>query len=311
MKQMKRIYYICNLQAGKAELSNYLGNILNIMTKAGYEVTVRPTQAVQDATSATVKAVNSGLYHYIFCSGGDGTLHEVLTGMLEAEQTIPVGYIPCGSMNDFAKSMTIPKDMAKACSAVLDGIPRKIDIGTVNDRGFSYVAAFGAFTDVTYETKQSVKNILGPVAYMMNAVTKISNIRAYPMRITCDGEIIEDEFIFGMITNSASVGGMLDISDFCFDDGNFEVTLIKKQESLAELHRTVSFLRDIKEISNEENIYCLRASDITIELLEKTDVPWTIDGEYLPNTSKFHIVNHKQAVSFLVPRTCPACYFQN
>ena len=309
---MKRIYYICNLQAGKAELGNYLGSILDQMTKADYEVTVRPTQAVEDAITATTVAVDSGCYDYIFCSGGDGTLHEVLTGMLHAEQTIPVGYIPSGSMNDFAKSMTIPRDMEKACAAVLQGTPRSIDIGTVNDRGFSYVVAFGAFTDVTYETSQAVKNVLGPVAYMFNAVKKISNIRAYPMRITCDGEVIEDEFIYGMVSNSASVGGgILDISDFCFDDGKFEVILVKKQESLAELHKTISFLRDMKEISNEQGIYCLRASDVTIELLEKTNVPWTIDGEYLPNESKFHIVNHKQAVSFLVPETCPMNYFHH
>ncbi|MBR1555196.1 MAG: diacylglycerol kinase family lipid kinase [Oscillospiraceae bacterium] len=307
---MKRIYYICNLQAGKAELSTYLGEILDKMTKAGFEVTVHPTQAVQDATNSAEQAVNSGLYDYIFCSGGDGTLHEVMDGMLKAENTIPVGYIPCGSVNDFAKSMDISKDMLKACEDVLDGLPRKIDIGTVNGRGFSYIAAFGAFTDIAYGTPQNIKNVLGPAAYMINAMTSLASIRAYPMRITCDGHVIEDEFIYGMITNSASVGSVLDINDFCFDDGDFEVTLIKKLAKPSDLGKVLRFLKDIHEFPENEQVYCLRASEIKVELLEKTDVPWTIDGEYLPNASEFHIINHKQAVSFLVPRTCPTHRFQ-
>lgn len=307
---MKRIYYICNLQAGKAELSDCLGEILDKMTKSGYEVTVHPTQSVQDATKSAEIAANTGLYDYIFCSGGDGTLHEVMDGMLKAEKTVPVGYIPCGSVNDFAKSMGISKDMLQACEDVLDGLPRRIDIGTVNGRGFSYIAAFGAFTDIAYKTRQSVKNVLGPAAYMLNAMTSLGNIRPYPMRITCDGQVIEDEFIFGMITNSASVGGVLDIGDFCFDDGTFEVTLIKKLAKPRDLRKVLSFLRDIHEIPDNEQVYCLRASEIKVELLENTDVPWTIDGEYLPNASEFHIINHNQAVSFLVPRICPAHHFQ-
>ena len=306
---MKRIYYICNLHAGKAELSNSLGEILDKMTKAGFEVTVHPTQAAQDATQAAESAANSGLYQYIFCSGGDGTLHEVMDGMLKAENTVPVGYIPCGSVNDFAKSMDISKDMLKACDEVLDGLPRKIDIGTVNGKGFSYIAAFGAFTDIAYGTPQNIKNVLGPVAYMLNAMTSLTSIRPYPMKITCDGHVIEDEFIYGMITNSASVGSVLDIHDFCFDDGKFEVVLIKKLAKPSDLMKVLSFLNDIHEFPENEQVYCLRASEIKVELLEESDVPWTIDGEYLPNASEFHIVNHNQAVSFLVPRTCPTNRF--
>ncbi len=307
---MKRIYYICNLQAGKAELSGSLGAILDLMTKKGYEVTVHPTQAAQDATAAAEIAASSGMYDYIFCSGGDGTLHEVMDGLLKTEMTVPVGYIPCGSVNDFAKSMDISKEMTKACEDVLDGLPRKIDIGTVNDRGFSYIVAFGAFTDIAYGTPQSVKNVLGPAAYMLNAMTSLTNLRSYPMRITCDGQVIEDEFLYGMITNSASVGSVLDINDFCFDDGLFEVTLIRKLAKPSDLRKVLLFLKDIHEFPENEQVYCLRASEIKVELMEKTDVPWTIDGEYLPNASEFHIVNHQQAVTFLVPRTCPTNRFQ-
>ncbi len=300
---MKRIYYICNLQAGKATLSYKIGAILDMMTKAGYEVTIHPTQASFDAVLNTIAAADSGMYDYIFCSGGDGTLNEVMCGMMQAKHKIPIGYIPSGSTNDFAKSIGIPRGILKAAAASLDGIPRSFDIGMVNDRSFNYIAAFGAFTEVPYETSQSVKNMFGPVAYIFNSISKITNIRAFPMRITCDGEVYEDEFVFGMITNTSSVGGILNISDFCFDDGLFEITLLKRPENPIQLQKTLSFLKNIHEISDEAKIISIRASEVTIELLQDTDVPWTVDGEYMENTSKFHIVNHKQAVSLLVPRS--------
>ena len=130
------------------------------------------------------------------------------------------------------------------------------------------------------------------------------------MRITCNGQVFEDSFIYGMITNSASVGGVLDISDFLFDDGEFEITLIKQPDSALDLHKTVRFLRDIHEISGDEKLIFLKASDITVELLDDSDVPWTVDGEYMQNASKLHIVNHKRAVSMLVPRDAGSNCFQ-
>lgn len=298
---MKRIYYICNLQAGKATLSHKLGTILDMMTKAGYEVTVHPTQASFDAVLCTTAAADTGLYDYIFCSGGDGTLNEVMCGMMHAKNKVPIGYIPSGSTNDFARSIGIPRGAQKAAEAALCGVPRSFDIGMVNERSFNYIAAFGAFTDVTYETSQSVKNVFGPAAYAFNSLKKLTNIREFPMRITCDGQVFEDSFAFGMITNTASVGGFLNIKDFSFDDGMFEVSLLKRPENPLEIQKTLSFLKDIRDIPDDAKSIYLRASEITIELLEDTDVPWTIDGEYMENASKIHIVNHKQAVSLLVP----------
>ncbi len=308
---MKRIYYIINLRAGKAAVGNKLGAILDCMTKAGCDVTVHPTQAAQDAAICAAAAAESGLYDYIFCSGGDGTLNEVLGGMLSAGCQLPIGYIPCGSQNDFARSLGIPKDLLKATEAILQGTPAKIDIGTVNGRSFNYITAFGAFTDVTYDTPQSVKNVFGSFAYVMNSLTKLTAIHTYPMRITCDGHVIEDEFAYGMVTNSATVGGLLNINDFYVDDGVFEVTLLKRPDNPMELQRTISFLRDIRQIPTEEKIFSFRASDITIELLSDVTVPWTIDGEYLENQSSFHVVNHERALSILLPaQTEQKCFMQ-
>ncbi len=307
---MKRIYYIFNLQAGKGALSAKIGEVLDLMAKNGYEVTVHPTQAVFDAAHAAAAAAETGRYDYVFCSGGDGTLNEVMCGMHHAKNKVPIGYIPCGSTNDFARSIGIPKGIIKAAEAVLAGAPRSFDIGMVNDRSFNYIAAFGAFTDVTYETSQSAKNMLGPAAYILNSLTKLTNLRGFPMRITCDGQVFEDEFVYGMITNTASVGGVLNIKDFHFDDGVFEITLIKRPVTLMDLQKTLWFLRDIHQIPEEENVYCLRASKIKVELLEDTDVPWTVDGEYMQNASTFCIENHPSAVSLLVPSDCEMAYFQ-
>ncbi len=299
---MKRIYYVCNMQAGKATLSTKIGAIIDMMTKAGFEVTVHPTQASFDAVLATIAAADSREYDYIFCSGGDGTLNEVMCGMMQAKHKVPIGYIPCGSTNDFARSIGIPRGILKAAQASLEGVPREFDIGMVNDRSFNYIAAFGAFTDVTYETSQHVKNVFGSAAYLFNSLTKFSNIRSFPMRITCDGAVYEDAFAFGMITNTASVGGFLNIRDFCYDDGLFEVALLKRPQNAIEIQKTLSFLKDIRDVPDDAGSIYLRASDITIELLEDTDVPWTLDGEYMENASKIHIVNHKRAVSLLVPQ---------
>lgn len=299
---MKRIYYLCNLQAGKATLTYKIGSIIDMMTKEGYEVTVHPTQASFDATLCTIAAADSREYDYIFCSGGDGTLNEVMCGMMQAKHKIPIGYIPSGSTNDFARSIGIPRGILKATAATLGGEPRAFDIGMVNERSFNYIAAFGAFTEVTYETSQTVKNVFGSAAYLFNSLTKFTNIRSFPMRITCDGAVYEDEFAFGMITNTASVGGFLTIKDFCYDDGLFEVALLKRPQNPIEIQKTISFLKDIRDVPDDAGSIYLRASDITIELLEDSDVPWTLDGEYMENASKIHIVNHKRAVSLLVPQ---------
>lgn len=298
---MKRLYYIYNPQAGKASLGTKVGGVVEKMTRAGYEVTVRPTQAAMEATDLARDAAQSGKYDLVVCSGGDGTLNEVMGGMLQAESRIPIGYIPCGSTNDFARSIGIPRGILRAADALLTGQPRSLDVGTVNGRSFTYIAAFGAFTDVTYDTSQQAKNVLGPAAYIFNSLTKISGIRSFPMRITCDGQVIEDEFAFGMITNSASVGGFLTINDFAFDDGLFEITLLRMPETALELHRTFTFLTGIHEASYDPRIVNVRASRVTIELLEDLDVPWTVDGEYMENASHLEIINHKKAVSVLVP----------
>ena len=178
------------------------------------------------------------------CSGGDGTLDEVVTAMARRKDPVPIGYIPTGTTNDFANSLHISKDLLEAADTAANGVPFPCDVGVFNDDYFVYIAAFGLFTDVSYETKQSVKNVLGHLAYVLEGTKRLFNIPSYHIKITHDGETIEDDFVFGMVTNSRSVGGFKGIvgKEVIFDDGEFEVTLIKTPKNPIELNEIVASL---------------------------------------------------------------------
>ncbi|MDE7259548.1 MAG: YegS/Rv2252/BmrU family lipid kinase, partial [Lachnospiraceae bacterium] len=217
----QKMLFIYNPRAGKAQIRSNLLDIIDIFVKAGYEVTAYPTQAAGDAIKA-VKTRHEG-YDIVACSGGDGTLDEVVSGMMQCEEKLPIGYIPAGSTNDFANSLKIPKSMIKAADVVVGGRNFACDIGAFNNDTFIYVAAFGIFTDVSYETKQDVKNVLGHAAYLLEGVKRLPSVRSYPLKITCNDQVIEGEFLYGMVTNSYSVGGFRGITgqDILLDDGLF------------------------------------------------------------------------------------------
>ena len=218
---MKKMLFIYNPNAGTGTLKPKLSDVIDTFTKAEYEVTVYPTQKYHDGAEKMQSCAEG--YDLIVCSGGDGTLDEVVTGMRMRSYKAPLGYIPAGTTNDFATSLGIPKDILAAADTAVNGVPFPCDVGTFNDDYFIYIAAFGLFTDVSYETKQSMKNILGHLAYVLEGAKRIFNIPSYKIRVIHDGEEIEDEFIYGMVTNSRSVGGFTGIigPDVVFDDGEF------------------------------------------------------------------------------------------
>lgn len=294
----KKMLFIYNPRAGKAQIRSNLLDIIDTFVKAGYEVTAYPTQASGDAVKA-VKERHSG-YDIVVCSGGDGTLDEVVTGMMQCEERLPIGYVPAGSTNDFANSLKIPKNMIKAADVVVRGVNFPCDIGAFNKDSFIYVAAFGIFTNVSYETKQDVKNVLGHAAYLLEGVKALPSIRAYPLKVTCDGRLIEGEFLYGMITNSHSVGGFRGITgqSVLLDDGLFEVTLIRKPSNPLELNNIILAMVD-KRVKSE-HIYFLTASRITVEAEEP--LAWTLDGEFGGEHRRAVIENKKKALEIRVPQ---------
>lgn len=293
---MRRVLFIYNPNAGKGLVKPRLSDIIDIIVKEGFEVTVYPTQSYKDAYHKV--ATFTGTYDRVICCGGDGTLDEVVTGMMSRKDRIPIGYIPAGTTNDFANSLHIPKDMLRAASTAAGGKVFSCDVGRFNEDIFVYIAAFGLFTDVSYETKQEVKNVLGHLAYVLEGVTRLFDIPSYRMRVTHEGGVIEDEFVFGMVTNSRSVGGFRNMvgRNVVFDDGEFEVTLIKTPKNPIALQEIIAALL-ISQVDTKY-MYSFKTSRITFESM--CEIPWT-DGESGGQHDRVQIKNCRKELQIIIP----------
>ena len=293
---MGRLLFLYNPHSGKAQIKNSLSEILDIFVKAGYEVTVRPTQARHDAYN-TVKS-DASRYDLIVCSGGDGTLNESVSGLLSSGAHARLGYIPAGTTNDFASSLGIPKNMSEAARAIVTGKEFLCDIGSFNDAYFTYISAFGAFTEVSYQTPQPVKNMLGHLAYVLEGIKHLGSIKTYRMTVEHDGEIIEDEFVFGMVSNSMSVGGFKSTGEagILLDDGLFEVALVKMPKNPIDLQQTINDL--LKLQVDSDYIYFFKTSAIHIRSAE--EIAWTLDGEYGGLMREVYIRNNVRALPIMI-----------
>ena len=300
----KKVLFIYNPYSGKGKIKDWLEDIILELCKSNYEVIVYPTQGPKDAinriTRYTEEFKEMDTFDLILCSGGDGTLDEVVKGILKNNLDITLGYIPSGTVNDFASSLGIPTDVMLATDKVINGKTFKCDIGSFNDEYFTYVAAFGLFTSVAYSTDQDLKNSIGKLAYFLEGVKSVGEVPTYKIRIESDTFNIADEYIFGMITNSSSVGGiktrLLETSEF--NDGLFEVTLIKAPKTLNEINETAKAImsRDFKNTSGI--IQSFKASKLKITC--DKDVAWTLDGENGGSCKEVIIKNHKQVLNIKI-----------
>ncbi len=292
----KKLLFIFNSHSGKGQIKNKLLEIVDIMVKADYEVTIYPTQAREDALGKVRREAKD--YDLVVCSGGDGTLDEAVTGMMLSEQKVPLGYIPAGSTNDFAASLKIPKDMIKAAEIAVNGKTFSCDVGEFNGDSFIYVAAFGLFTAVSYRTNQELKNILGHAAYILEGAKSLIDIKAYHMRVEYEDQVYEDEFIYGMITNSTSVGGFKNLTgkNVLLDDGLFEVTLIKMPKNPLELNEIILSLTSRKDES--DLIYSFKTD--YIRFYPDEVIPWTLDGEFGGEHQAVEIHNRCRALEIMV-----------
>ena len=292
----KKLLFIFNPCSGKGQIKNKLMEVIDIMVKAGYEVTVHSTQDREDAMQKVKNEAKN--YDLVICSGGDGTLDEAVTGMMQSEKKVPLGYIPAGSTNDFANSLKIPKDIVKAAHVAVEGRKFPVDVGYFNGDSFIYIAAFGLFTDVSYQTSQELKNVLGHAAYILEGAKRLHNITSYKMRVEYDGNIIEDEFAYGMITNSVSVGGFKKLTgkNVLLDDGLFEVTLIRMPKNPVEWNEILSCLANLKDDS--DLIYTFKTD--CVKFLPEDVIPWTLDGEFGGEHKNVIVKNVHQALEIMV-----------
>ena len=275
----KKILFIFNPVAGKSQIRNHLLDIIETLSAADYEVVCYPTTKQGDARR--IARERMGDYLYIVCAGGDGTLDEVVSGMMENPDKpfVPIGYIPAGTTNDFAASLHIPSDMIEAARVVANGRTFRCDLGLFNESDyFTYVAAFGIFTGTSYSTPQELKNQLGHLAYILQGMTELGNMRAYHMQVVSEEKMIEGEFAFGMITNSRSIGGFSNItgSEVDLQDGLFEVTMIRMPKNPLEMSEIIMSISN--PAMNSDMVINFKTARVVLNCDES--VAWTRDGEY-------------------------------
>lgn len=293
----KKLLFVFNPLAGKGQVKDNLCDLIDIFTKNGYEVTSYPTQAAMDGYEKV--RTDACDYDLVVASGGDGTLSEVVKALMEQESKIPLGYIPAGSTNDFAASMGIPKKMTDAAEAIMNGVRFDYDVGEFNGQYFVYIAGFGAFTDVSYETPQNVKNTFGHAAYVMEAIKRLPKISGQNMIVEHDGERIEGNFILGLVSNTVSVAGMrkLITNGVCFDDGLFEITLVKTPSNPIALQKTITDAL-FKKLTNEKCFVTFKTSKV--KFTSENEIAWTLDGESGGSHKEVEIINHKQALRLII-----------
>ena len=293
---MKKLLMIVNPAAGKTRSHGPLFDAVSVFCKAGYLVHVYNTTGRGDATK--VAAEQGSDYDVVVCCGGDGTLNETVSGLLQLESPPPLGYIPRGSTNDFAATLGLSSNPIQAAEDIVTHQPQMLDIGFWNNRPFVYVASFGAFTRSSYAAPQSTKNALGHLAYVLEGMKDLNKLRPYKMRLSADGEVLDGQYLFGAICNSTSIGGLmkLDPSRVILDDGRFEMLLVPNPKTPADLQNLL--LAVLNQQYDSQGLIFRHVSSVTVEPFE--DLPWSLDGEYGPSSQQVEIVNHKAALRFLL-----------
>ena len=298
---MKKMLFVMNPYAGQRKANKSLPEIVEVFNRHDYQVTIHMTAGPGDGAAVVEKLAKD--MDLVVCAGGDGTFNETVTGLQRAGVDCPVGYIPCGSTNDFAASLSLSSDVVQAAKDIVEGEPCLYDVGKFEDRYFSYVASFGAFTKASYATPQSVKNALGHTAYILEGITELTRIRKEHVRMELDDRVIEDDFIFGAISNSTSVGGILTLAPSLVDmcDGKFEILLVRAPKDILELGECIRALQT--QTYNCSMITFCPASRVKIQA--NPDMAWTLDGEREDGHAEITVENLCRAVRVMKRRAQP------
>ena len=279
---MKKLLYIYNPTAGRRTAKASLSDVVEVFSRQGYEITVHPTQGRGDATRTVLE--DGGGFDRVVCCGGDGTLNETVQGLLAlpADKRPVLGYIPAGTTNDFSRTLELPRTLPELAEAAGAGTPRPIDVGEAAGRPFTYVAAFGLFTDVSYSTPQANKNLLGHFAYLLEGMGRLASIPSYHMKVsTRSGTEVEGDFIYGMVGNTVSVGGLVNLprDKVLLDDGRFEVILIRQPKTAKDWQSILTALTTLELSKDGEGaVVGFSAGEVTFTC--DAPVAWTVDGEF-------------------------------
>ena len=292
---MKKMLFVMNPYAGTRKANRYLADILAIFNRAGYTVITHMTAGPGDAAQVVRQLAPE--MDMVVCCGGDGTFNEAINGILHSGADVPIGYIPAGSTNDFAASLRLPTNVLQAARDIVEGEPQRYDVGRFGDRYFAYVASFGTFTRSSYATPQSVKNALGHTAYVLEGIQELSQLRKTHVRLQLDDGIVEDDFIFGAVSNSTSIGGVLTLDPKQVDmrDGKFELLLVRAPRDLLEISECIRALQTQK-YNCAMITFC---STTHVRVLDGAEIVWTLDGERQDGLETVDITNQHQAIRLI------------
>lgn len=295
----KKLLLIVNPCSGRAKMRTELLRVVEILSDSGYTVTVYPTKARGDATDY-VSNLSENEYERIVVCGGDGTLNEVITGLMKAELHLTLGYIPSGTLNEWSSGLGIARSIPKAAEDITNGEKIQLDIGKFGNKYFSYTASFGAFTDASYSAPQDVKNVLGQAAYFFEGIKSLGNIKPVHLKFKTAEREIEGDFLFGAVSNSMSVGGIVkfDESVVKLNDGRFEVLLIRNPDNILKLQPIIDGI--LKRDFDKEGIEFFTAESVTVTGGE--GLSWTLDGEYAAGEDEIVISNMHNAIELIVPQ---------
>ena len=292
---MKKMLFVMNPYSGMRRAARYVVDIISMFNRAGFEVITHMTAGQGDAEDVVRRTAPQ--VELVVCCGGDGTFNETISGILKSGADVPVGYIPAGSTNDFATSLKLPTNILQAAQDILEGEPVSYDVGKFGERYFSYVASFGAFTKASYMTPQSIKNALGHTAYVLEGINELSQLRKEHVRLEIDGQVVEDDFLFGAISNSTSVGGILTLDPKQVDmaDGKLEILLVRAPTDLLEISECIMAVQTQK----------YNCAMITFRSAEKIKIyadplmPWTLDGEREEGHAHVDVENVHHAIRLI------------
>lgn len=293
-----KILFILNPKAGRMSGKRNLYSILDMYKKYnGVEVDLFETSARGDATAVVLK--KAAQFDRVVCCGGDGTLNETVTGLMQLKNPPALGYIPVGSTNDFAVSLGIRGDIKKNTRRTIKGEPFPMDIGSFNGRYFTYTASFGAFTQSSYNTPQNIKNIFGHLAYVFQGIKDLSTIHDYPVQVIADGTDYSDKYVFGAICNSTSLGGIIKLKKNLvkFNDGYFELVLVRNPKNPVDFANLISALAK-QDFRNNDSIVFVHAKKVTVKTQQ--GMPWSLDGEYDEGQTVNEVVNKHRALRIMV-----------
>jgi len=272
---------------GIRKLQSIVKALSGAMTLDVYETTGR-----LDATKKA--ASDGGSYDVIIACGGDGTLNEVINGVMTLPCRPQIGYIPCGSTNDFAFSVPLPLNPVSCAEGIALGGVTLLDVGSFDDRWFAYIASFGAFTESSYSTPQELKNQIGHQAYIFDGLKRLNSLNSYLMNIDADGKHYEGRFIYGSVSNTTSVGGIVRLrkNTIRLNDGKFEMLLIREPENQGQYLKIVSDI--LAGTFTDEHFIFTKVRDVVFRPAHP--LAWTLDGECADRIKEVHVQNNCRAL---------------